>query len=167
VVNAGPDQQICKNNPGFQLSGFVGNATGGIWTRRRGTYLPSNTALSVSTSRRAELTSGSITFTLTSTGMGVCSPVSDQVTIVFTEAPVVSAGAGPTGLLQQPGVQLMGNVLHANGGVWSGGSGTFSPSNTVFSPVYTPTAAEIAAGSLVLTLTSTGTATASPTRMMS
>src|SRR5690606_29923224 len=36
------------------------------------------------------------------------------------------------------------------------GSGTFSPSNNVFSPVYTPTAAEIASGSLNLYLSSTG-----------
>ncbi|MBK7247306.1 MAG: hypothetical protein IPI05_06525 [Flavobacteriales bacterium] len=28
VVNAGPDQ-ICANNPNFQLNGFVGNAPGG------------------------------------------------------------------------------------------------------------------------------------------
>ncbi len=53
-------------------------------------------------------------------------------------------------------MQLNGNVINANGGAWSGGSGTFSPSNNVFSPVYTPTAAEIASGSLNLYLTSTG-----------
>ncbi|MCB0811525.1 MAG: hypothetical protein KDB96_19780, partial [Flavobacteriales bacterium] len=44
----------------------------------------------------------------------------------------------------------------AAGGVWSGGAGSFSPNNITLNATYTPTAAEIAAGTVTLTLTSAG-----------
>ncbi|MBX2984113.1 MAG: gliding motility-associated C-terminal domain-containing protein [Flavobacteriales bacterium] len=157
VVNAGPDQQICSNNPNFQLNGFVGNAPGGQWTGGNGNYFPNNTSLALQyTPTEAEVTAGSITFTLTSTGTSICASVIDQMTVYFTDSPVVDAGTDLTVCANNPAVQLNGDVNNANGGAWSGGSGTFSPSNNVFSPIYTPTAAEIASGSLNLYLTSTG-----------
>jgi len=39
-------------------------------------------------------------------------------------------------------------------GVWSGGSGSFNPSNAVLNPTYTPSASELASGFVNLTLTS-------------
>jgi hypothetical protein len=51
---------------------------------------------------------------------------------------------------------LNGGFTVATGGVWSGGAGTFSPSNTNMNATYTPTAAEIANGNVTLTLTTTG-----------
>ncbi|MBK7247189.1 MAG: gliding motility-associated C-terminal domain-containing protein [Flavobacteriales bacterium] len=157
VVNAGPDQQICANNPNFQLNGFVGNAPGGQWTGGMGNYFPNNTSLALQyTPTEAEVTAGSITFTLTSTGTSICVAVTDQMTVYFTGAPVVNAGTDLAVCANNSAVQLNGNVNNANGGAWSGGSGAFSPSNNVFSPIYTPTASEIASGSLNLYLTSTG-----------
>ena len=44
----------------------------------------------------------------------------------------------------------------ASGGVWSGGAGLFSPGHTTLDAIYTPTASEIAAGSVTLALTTTG-----------
>src|SRR5207237_1917827 len=41
----------------------------------------------------------------------------------------------------------------AASGTWSGGSGTFSPNATTLNAIYTPSAAEIAAGGVTLTLT--------------
>ncbi|MBZ0204810.1 MAG: gliding motility-associated C-terminal domain-containing protein [Flavobacteriales bacterium] len=157
VVNAGPDQQICSNNPNFQLNGFVGNAPGGQWTGGNGNYFPNNTSMAVQyTPTAAEVAAGSVTFTLTSTGTSICAAVTDQMTVYFTDSPVVNAGTDLSICANNPAVQLNGNVINVNGGAWSGGSGTFSPSNNVFSPIYTPTAAEIASGSLNLYLTSTG-----------
>ena len=157
VVNAGPDQSICANNPTFQLNGFVGNAPGGQWTGGAGNYFPNNTSLAVQyTPTVAEIAAGSVTFTLTSTGTVYCAPVADQVTIIFTDSPVVNAGPDLTICANNPAVQLIGNVENASGGKWTGGNGSFNPSNTVLSPVYTPTAAELAAGGMSLYLTSTG-----------
>ncbi|MBS1569458.1 MAG: gliding motility-associated C-terminal domain-containing protein, partial [Bacteroidetes bacterium] len=157
VVNAGPDQSICANNPNFQLNGFVGNAPGGQWTGGAGNYFPSNTSLAVQyTPTAAEIASGSVTFTLTSTGTLYCAAVTDQVTINFTDAPVVNAGVDLQICANNPAVQLTGNVDNASGGTWTGGSGSFAPSANVLSPVYTPTATEIASGGMDLYLTSTG-----------
>ena len=44
----------------------------------------------------------------------------------------------------------------ATSGTWSGGGGTFSPSASALNATYTPTAAEIAAASVTLTLTTAG-----------
>ncbi|MEB2340957.1 MAG: gliding motility-associated C-terminal domain-containing protein [Flavobacteriia bacterium] len=157
VVNAGPDQNICANNPVFQLNGFVGNAPGGQWSGGAGNYFPSNTSLAVQyTPTAAEIAAGSVTFTLTSTGTVYCNAVTDQMTVYFTDSPVVNAGVDQSICANNPAVQLNGDVLNANGGAWTGGSGSFSPSASVLSPVYTPTAAELASGSLNLYLTSTG-----------
>src|SRR5690606_9047910 len=53
-------------------------------------------------------------------------------------------------------VNLNGSVSNASGGTWTGGAGTFSPNANTLNATYTPTAAELTAGSLNLTLTTTG-----------
>jgi len=157
VVNAGPDQAICANNPSLQLNGFVGNAPGAVWAGGSGNYVSGATATATQyIPTAAEIAAGSITFTLTSTGTTICGATSDQMTVTFTGAPVVDAGADLAICANNSAVQLNGNVINANGGAWSGGNGTYSPASNVFAPVYTPTAAEVAAGSVTLTLTSTG-----------
>ncbi len=157
VVNAGPDQQICANNSNVQLNGFVGNAPGGAWSGGAGTFFPSNTMLATQYApTAAEIAAGSLTLTLTSTGTVYCTAVVDQMTIVFTGAPIVSAGSDLQICANNSAVQLTGNVTNASGGSWTGGSGIFAPNSNVLSPVYTPNAGELAAGTLSLYLTSTG-----------
>ncbi len=161
--NAGPDQVICANNAATQLNGAVTVATGGIWTGGSGTYNPSNNALNaIYTPSAGELSAGSVTLTLTTVGNGNSNPVSDQVVIVFTGAPHANAGPDITVCANLPNAQLGGSITNASGGIWSGGSGSFSPSNTSLSAVYQPTLAEIAAGTVTLTLTTTGIGNCAP-----
>jgi hypothetical protein len=69
---------------------------------------------------------------------------------------ILAANAGPDQLACSLNpVQLAGTVTAATGGIWSGGAGIFSPANTDLNAVYTPTAAELLAGSVKLSLTST------------
>jgi gliding motility-associated-like protein len=59
-----------------------------------------------------------------------------------------------------PTLQLNGTVTvgsAAGTGLWSGGSGTFSPARNVLNPIYTFSAADLQQDSIVLTLTSTST----------
>lgn len=157
VVNAGPDQQICANNSMVVLNGFVGNAPAGIWSGGSGSFFPDNTSLVaqyIPTS--AEIATGNLTLTLSSTGTTNCLSVIDQMTVVFTSEPNVDAGPDLEVCMNDPDVQLNANVLNANGGIWSGGNGTFTPVNTLLNAVYTPTQAELASGSIELHLTSTG-----------
>jgi gliding motility-associated-like protein len=163
IVNAGADQQACANNADVTLSGSVQFASGGIWSGGNGGYSPSNTSLNaIYTPTAAEISSGSIVLTLTSTGNGSCLAVNDQVQIIFTPAPVVNAGLDQSVCANNNSVNLIGSVSGAGGGVWTGGIGSYSPNNTSLNVIYTPHPSEIANGSVVLTLTSSGNGTCSP-----
>ncbi|MBK8498964.1 MAG: IgGFc-binding protein, partial [Flavobacteriales bacterium] len=163
TVNAGADQTRCGNNANTTLNGSYTVATGAIWSGGAGTFSPGATSVNaVYTPTAAEIASGSVALTLTTTGNGTCVPVSDQMTISFTPAPTANAGAPLTLCANNASVALNGSVTLATGGVWSGGLGTFSPNNTTLNATYTPTVAELANGTLTLTLTTTGNGTCNP-----
>lgn len=86
----------------------------------------------------------------------MCPPVLISIPIVVGQPPVVNAGSDQTICASSPITYLAGSVQNATGGIWSGGSGTFDPDNTTLTVAYTPTAAELSAGSVTFTLTSTG-----------
>ncbi|NRA10721.1 MAG: IgGFc-binding protein, partial [Crocinitomicaceae bacterium] len=157
TANAGVDQSICENNPGITLAGAVTIATGGGWSGGLGTYTPNNTTLNtVYTPTAAEITAGTVTLTLTTTGNGGCLAVSDNIIITFTGAPTVDANVDQTVCANNADATLAGSVTVATGGSWSGGLGIYTPNNTTLNTVYSPTAAEITAGTVMLTLTTTG-----------
>jgi gliding motility-associated-like protein len=157
VVNAGPNQSACANNAAITLGGSVSNAGGGVWSGGNGSFSPSSNSLTATyTPTAAEISSGNVTLTLTSTNNGDCNSESDQMTITYTAAPTVSAGIDQTKCANNANVQLTGSMTGADGVQWSGGSGSFAPDNTDIDPIYTPSAAEVAAGSVTLTLTTTG-----------
>ncbi|MES2764059.1 MAG: SprB repeat-containing protein, partial [Bacteroidota bacterium] len=90
-----------------------------------------------------------------------CPPVFNQVTVTaFSVAITANAGPNQTKCVQSPLATLNASVTGASGGIWSGGAGTFSPNNTTLSNLtYSPTAAELASGSVNLILTTTGNGT--------
>ncbi len=160
VVSAGTDATVCANNPDVTLGGSISNAGGGVWSGGAGTFNPSNAALNATyTPSAAEIAAGTVTLTLTSTGNGLCNAESDNVTITITTAPTANAGVDQTVCSNNPDVTLGGSVTVATGGSWSGGAGTYSPDANTLNAVYTPSAAEITAGSVTLTLTTTGNGT--------
>jgi gliding motility-associated-like protein len=57
-----------------------------------------------------------------------------------------------------PSVNLTGSVTATSTGIWSGGNGSYSSNNSDLTLTYIPTAAEISAGSVTLTLTPSNTA---------
>src|SRR5690606_17322096 len=115
---------------------------------------PSANALNAEyTPTQSEINSGSVTLTLTTTGNGNCTPVSDTVTIDFSDAPTANAGNNQSRCENNPDIQLNGSVTIASGGIWSGGNGTFDPDPNTLNAIYTPTQAEIDSGGVVLTLT--------------
>jgi len=157
TVDAGPDDTYCGNNADISLAGSVTVATGGVWSGGSGTYTPDATDLNaIYSPTQSEINNGSVTLTLTSAGNGDCIAVSDAVTFSFTPAPTADAGPDQTLCSNNAAVSLAGGVTIAGGGVWSGGAGTFSPNANTLNATYTPTAAELTAGSVTLTLTTTG-----------
>lgn len=92
-----------------------------------------------------------------------CPPTTDTV-IVTSFANTITANAGPDIYVcaANPAAALNGSVTGVTTGVWSGGSGTFSPSATALNASYAPTAAEVAAGSVTLYLQTTNNGTCPP-----
>ncbi|MGZ3862130.1 MAG: T9SS type B sorting domain-containing protein [Bacteroidia bacterium] len=85
VVNAGVDQTLCASNPTAYLSGSILYATGGVWSGGAGTFNPGNTNLNASyTPTAAEILSGVVTLTLSSTGAGGgCPNITDVVILNY------------------------------------------------------------------------------------
>src|SRR5690606_30267812 len=157
TVDAGSNGTVCANNAAITLSGSMTVASGATWSGGSGTYSPNAATLNaVYTPSVAERTAGSVTLTLTSTGNGLCNAVSDQVTWTITPAPTVNAGSDQSRCANNATAILNGSYTVATGATWSGGAGTFSPSPNNVNATYTPTAAEIANGSVILTLTTSG-----------
>jgi hypothetical protein len=158
TVNAGADRTVCANNANVILNGqILSVATGGIWSGGNGVFSPNNTTLNATyTPSASEIAAGTVSLTLTSTGNGSCNPVSDQMIITITPAPVVNAGSDLTSCVNNSTVSLAGFVQNVGGSVWSGGAGVFSPSTSVLNATYTPTNAELIAGEVNLTLSSVG-----------
>ncbi|MBK7247303.1 MAG: hypothetical protein IPI05_06510 [Flavobacteriales bacterium] len=70
--------------------------------------------------------------------------------MTITPAPLVDAGQPLQSCANNPSVQLAGSVQNATGGTWSG-AGTFSPDANSLSAIYTPSAAEVIAGTATVT----------------
>jgi len=69
---------------------------------------------------------------------------------------VVDAGLDTLLCVAAPSLTLNGLITNATGGIWSGGLGVFTISNTQLNATYNPTLAEVNAGQVELVLTSTG-----------
>ncbi|MCA1800307.1 MAG: hypothetical protein LC650_03350, partial [Actinobacteria bacterium] len=98
TVSAGDDQSICASED-VTLEGVIGGgATTAVWSGGAGTFTPDNTTLdAVYSPSQAERDANEVTLTLTTDDpAGICSAVSDQMTIfigtVPTSATLVSSG---------------------------------------------------------------------------
>ncbi|MBN2681760.1 MAG: PKD domain-containing protein [Bacteroidales bacterium] len=159
-VNAGSDLFACSNNPTVNLSGSVTIATGGVWSSLGGGwFFPDAGNLNAQfTASAADVANGSVSLVLSSTGNGLCLPVSDTMRIVFTPSPVVNAGTDIYVCEGTTTASLSGSVSGPTvTGVWSTlGSGSFFPSSTFLHSTYNLSSADLSNGWVDLVLTSTG-----------
>ncbi len=101
------------------------------------------------------ISAGAGSYTVTITDANNCvSPPYTGVISVLAQANVANAGPDDVGCVGSLPITLNGSVTNAGGGAWSGGAGTYT--GTWPNVSYTPTAAEIAAGVVTQTLTTTG-----------
>jgi gliding motility-associated-like protein len=73
--------------------------------------------------------------------------------ILYVEDFTIFAGDDISVCADNPAVNLSATFNGSGGITWSGGSGVFSPNNQTLNATYTPSAAEISAGSVTLTIT--------------
>ena len=158
IVLAGSDVTVCANNAAAALSGSSSTGSGTWTSSGSGTFSPNaNTLNATYNPSAADTAAGSVTLTLTSTNNGGCIAVTDQLVVTITDAPTANAGIDQSVCSNNAIASFSGSFTIASGGVWSTtGSGTFSPSNTAMNVTYTASAADTAAGNVLIILTTTG-----------
>lgn len=163
IVETMNDTTYCSGVDTVGLSGTVkGGAVTGIWTTINGGGTIENpTNLTTEYMQvPADYALGTVSFVLTSTGN--CLPTSDTLRIDFVQSPEVEAGTGTTQCDNNLSpVNIIGNVLFAAAGNWSGGAGSFANSGSS-NTMYTPTQTEVDNGSVMLYYSSVGSFTSCP-----
>jgi hypothetical protein len=96
--------------------------------------------------------SSTTTYTVVVTGANGCSSSASQTVTINSPATV---SAGEDQLIQAGGTVTLAGTIDggATSATWSGGTGSFDPNATTVNAVYTPSEAEVAAGTVTLTLT--------------
>jgi hypothetical protein len=151
TVNPGADQTVCADVTTVTMTGYSvgGGATTGLWSGGGGSWTGN-----VYTPTAGEIASGSVVLIYSTTDAAPCVDVNDTKTVFFKVLPTVDAGPDQSYCVTVTTVTMSGYSVGggATTGVWSGGSGSWAVD------VYTPTAGEIAAGSVVLTYSTTDAA---------
>ncbi|PLW99563.1 MAG: hypothetical protein C0593_02770, partial [Marinilabiliales bacterium] len=152
TADAGDDQYVCEADD-VQLDGYAENAGSVMWTTSGdGTFVDATLLDAVYMPGADDVDAGSVVLTLTAYAVEPCTDSDmDMVTIDF--APSVTANAGEDGTICEGDTyQTMGFTTAANSIMWStAGDGSFDDPTSI-AAVYTPGAADIAAGSVILTM---------------
>jgi gliding motility-associated-like protein len=153
---------VCKNNPNFQINGS--STTGGLsWASSgTGSFSPSANLLNPTyVPSTADTTAGQITLTLTSTNNGLCNAVSQTVSLIYTGTINITAGANQTVCSNVPIV--LNGVSTTSAGAWtSNGTGLFSPTASSLNTSYMASQADVSAGGVNFTVTSTNNGGCNP-----
>ncbi|MFH1319352.1 MAG: PKD domain-containing protein [Bacteroidota bacterium] len=154
IVDAGSDTTICEGDS-YTLNGLMGGSTSSItWSSPTGGTFDDSTLLNVTyTPSVADISSGSVILTATTDSGGACLLTTDSMVLTINSAPVVNAGLDTT---------ICAGVSYTITGASQGGSATSitwsSPTNgtfddsTLLGATYIPSAADIAAGNVTLSI---------------
>jgi hypothetical protein len=149
TANAGTNQTICAiAGTAINLSGTVSNATSQSWTTTAtGTFTGTTTLTPVYTITAADVTAGSVTFTLTATGNTPCSNATSTVTYTINAAPTLTVGNN--------GPICEGNTLNLTSSIagatynWTGPNGYTATSQN---PTVSTSATTVMSGTYSLTV---------------
>ena len=153
IINVGKDSVICSSNNIIQLKALVTNAVTGIWTGGAGTFSTATNKNAIYTFSNADITAGGVDLVFTSTGVRLCAQEDDTIHIAYAQPTTVDAGAAVNVCEDIASLQLNGTLTNTTNASWTGGNGAFTPSGNILNPLYVPTAAERASGSIKLYLT--------------
>ncbi|HLO89928.1 MAG TPA: hypothetical protein VK172_02070, partial [Lentimicrobium sp.] len=158
TVIAGADFHSCAGLDPVQLNGIATNYSSITWTNTGNGYFEDPHALNtLYYPDNSNLSSGKATLTLSVTALAPCSGTfSDQLTVTIDQGSVANAGpdavhCGTTSYnIMGSSAQFYSSVIWA-----TSGTGTFTNQNSV-NATYNPSAADVAAGSVTLTLSAYG-----------
>ena len=153
TADAGSDQTICETET-VLLSGSATNEFSLLWTTSgTGTFDDDSILTAEYTPSAADITAGSVTLTLTAEATAPCSTAdSDDMVVTIQAGPTADAGSDQT-ICETETVLLSGSATNESSVLWTtSGTGTFDD-DTIVNAEYTPSAGDIAAGTVTLTLT--------------
>ncbi|WP_431135329.1 BspA family leucine-rich repeat surface protein [Psychroserpens mesophilus] len=147
TVYAGVNQTICSDG-NIVLNGSIGGSAGSAtWSAPSGSFSNPN---DLNASYTPSITSGTVTLTLTSNNpAGPCASETDTVTITVNPAATVTTGGNQT-ICSNDTVDL---TPASFGGSASSASWSTSGTGNFAGNIYTPSAADIANGTVTLTYT--------------
>ncbi len=160
LANAGEDATICVGSSYTVNTATASNYTAILWTSNgSGMLSNSNTLTPTYIPSLSDIAIGAVTLTMTVSNP-TCPEVSDFMVITIQSGEIL-INAGPDGATCEGGSFFITNAtaIFYNSLLWTtSGTGTFSDP-TILNPVYSPSPSDIAAGSVILTLTGTSSST--------
>ena len=168
TATAGTAATICQGGD-YLLSGTIGgNATGSLWSSSGdGTFDDSTLQAATYTPGSTDISNGTVTLTITSNDpAGPCPAVADSMVLTINQATMASASTNDT-ICDGNAYTLNGSFGgSATSSVWStsAGDGTFDNA-ALTNATYTPGSADLAAGSVTLTITTDDPAGVCPAAM--
>jgi len=157
---AGTAINTCSNSGAVNITAgsSSSNNAGVTWTSNgTGTFTnPNSLTTCTYTPSAADIAAGSRTLTLTATGNSPCSNATSNKTLTINQAPTANAGNAVSTCYNSGAVNITSGASASSQAsvTWtSSGSGTFSNANSLTTCTYNPSAADISAGSVTLTLT--------------
>ena len=158
VASAGTNQEQCQTSGfAFNMNASSTVPAGGTRTWSIDAANSSTTASIVNVGDEDPVITlagvGTVRAKLTVTGPSCANAVS-TVDLTVSSSAIAAAGPDQTVCASSPAVTLAGGFSgSATSASWSGGGGSFNPNANALNAIYTPSAAEVAAGSATLTLT--------------
>lgn len=162
TANAGSNQSMCTSSASISITSGASatNHTAITWsTSGTGTFSNLNNISSSNyTPSPADIAAGSVTITLTATNAG-CAPAVSTKTLTINSVPTAVAGTAIATCSATGAVNITAGSSATNqtSVLWtSSGTGSFFNAGSLTGCTYTPSPADITAGSVTLTLTSYG-----------
>lgn len=156
VCNAGIDASICQSST-YTINTATASSYSSIqWTTNGTGVLINQSTLSPSyIPSHNDALAGTVTLTMTVTGSASCNNITatDNMQLTITPNPIVNAGNDQTMCSETPLTITGATAQFYSSVTWTtSGTGSFT-NQTTLSPTYTPSAADIALGSVTLTIT--------------
>jgi len=154
TADAGSDGQGCQGKSFSNFNADTTNSASVYWsTATGGTFTNGNTLNPTYNPSAADYTNGSVVLTLHAVGNADCVEATSNMTVFFNNPPTANAG-GAGEVCENASFTLSGaSAANQSSVEWtSSGTGTWDDASLV-NATYTPSANDISAGSVTLTLT--------------
>jgi len=158
-ADAGPDQTPCSGTANVNLLGQVYIAQGGIWSGGSGSFSDNTDLNAVYTPTLLEISTGTFTLTLITTGNWGCPSDTDYVNITYLPDLTISAGNDILVCEDATSIPLHGIISNSVPiGLWTttNGTGSFFPNDSNLTTSYLPTTADTANGFVTIVFQSDG-----------